>query len=98
MNAIKYTPSNTDVVISAKNNGNELIIGVSDQGKGVDEELKSKLFVESVQSQKGTAGELGHGLGLSLAADFIKRQNGFIGLDQEYKDGAKFIIKLPLAK
>ena len=98
MNAIKFTPANTEVVISAENQDHEIIIGVADHGQGIDETLKKKLFSEAVQSQAGTAGELGHGLGLSLAGEFIKRQNGSISIDDTYQEGAQFLITLPKAE
>lgn len=97
MNAIKYTPTDSTIVIDAKADDRELRIGVADQGSGVGDELKKSLFVGAVESQIGSAGELGHGLGLSLAGDFIKRQHGEIEIDEQYRDGARFVIRIPKA-
>jgi K+-sensing histidine kinase KdpD len=55
------------------------------------------LFSHSVVSQRGTQGELGHGLGLSLCGDFARKQRGYLSLDKNYKDGAKLILNLPRA-
>ena len=46
-------------------------------------------------SNRGTQGELGHGLGLSLCGDFARKQQGYLSLDKEYKNGAKLILNFP---
>lgn len=94
MNAIKYTPASSEVVISVEDRGKDFCISVCDQGAGIPRELKSKLFDKAVGSKKGTAGELGHGLGLSLAGDFIRMLKGSIAVDTSYTKGAKVDVIL----
>lgn len=97
MNAIKYTPASSEVVISVEDRGKDFCISVCDQGAGIPRELKSKLFDKAVGSKKGTAGELGHGLGLSLAGDFIRMLKGSIAVDTSYTKGAKVDVILEKA-
>jgi signal transduction histidine kinase len=96
-NAIKYTPEQGSIHIETLSNNGEIQLVITDTGTGVPEELKDQLFGDSVVSQRGTQGELGHGLGLSLCGDFARKQQGFLSIDKDYKDGAKLILNLPSA-
>lgn len=96
-NAIKYTPEQGSIHIETLSNNGEIQLVITDTGTGVPEELKDQLFGDSVMSQRGTQGELGHGLGLSLCGDFARKQQGFLSIDKDYKDGAKLILNLPSA-
>ena len=95
-NAIKYSPENSSIKISAKLNTEHCELSVQDSGDGIDKELSYRLFDSTVESNDGSIGEKGHGLGLRLCAEFIKLQNGKIWVDDQYKDGAKIIISLPM--
>ena len=96
-NAIKYSPEQGSIHIETLSNNGEIQLVITDTGTGVPEELKDQLFGDSVMSQRGTQGELGHGLGLSLCGDFARKQQGFLSIDKDYKDGAKLILNLPSA-
>jgi len=93
-NAIKYAPLASLVSVAASVQSDHILISVSDQGKGIDETLKRSLFKETVQSQQGTRGEVGHGLGLSLAGDFVRRQSGKIWIDEEHEPGTRILVSL----
>jgi signal transduction histidine kinase len=96
-NAIKYTPEEGSIHIETQSSDGEVKLIITDTGKGIPGELKRELFSHSVVSQRGTQGELGHGLGLSLCGDFARKQRGYLYLDKDYKDGAKLILNLPRA-
>jgi signal transduction histidine kinase len=96
-NAIKYTPEGGSIHIETEFSGDEVKLIITDTGEGIPEELKRELFSHSVVSQRGTQGELGHGLGLSLCGDFARKQGGYLSLDKNYEDGAKLILNLPRA-
>ena len=96
-NAIKYTPEQGSIHIETLSSNGQIQLVITDTGTGVPEELKDQLFGDSVVSQRGTQGELGHGLGLSLCGDFARKQQGFLSIDKDYKDGAKLILNLPSA-
>ncbi|MDC0074973.1 response regulator, partial [Alphaproteobacteria bacterium] len=69
-------------------------ITISDTGHGIDQSLKNKVFDPFFTTkQKGD----GNGLGLSVVKGVISDHNGFIKLNNEFKDGAEFIIELPIA-
>jgi signal transduction histidine kinase len=48
-----------------------------------------------VDSEQGTAGEQGSGLGLNLCKEFIELQGGKIWLDEHYNEGTKIVFSLP---
>jgi K+-sensing histidine kinase KdpD len=94
-NAIKYTPEQGAIHIETQSIGGEVQLVITDTGKGVPQEIQDKLFSVNVASQSGARGESGHGLGLSLCGDFARKQQGYLSLDQDYKDGAKLTLHLP---
>jgi len=98
-NAIKFTPENGSVTITAHAvPGNMAEITVSDTGVGIDPENLNNLFrVENQHSTKGTRGETGTGLGLILCKEFIERNGGSIRVESEPGKGSRFIFTLPLA-
>ena len=65
-NAIKFTPSEGKITIDYPSN-NE--IRITDTGTGMPQEMLNKLFSERVNSQKGTEGESGTGIGLMLSRE-----------------------------
>ncbi|MCX7975191.1 MAG: ATP-binding protein [Candidatus Aminicenantes bacterium] len=69
---------------------NRVIIEVADNGPGIPEEDKNKLFLPYFSTKrKGT------GLGLAIVHQIVKEHNGTISVDDNIPNGAKFIIQLP---
>jgi two-component system sensor histidine kinase ResE len=69
-NAIKYTPDDGTIVLSAKPSGQKLYIGISNPGSISDEDTK-RLFERFYKADKSRAGE-GTGLGLSIAKEIME--------------------------
>ena len=102
-NAIKYNSSggNIEVIIDNNENG-EVEIIVADDGMGIPDEDKSKMFHDFYRSsnakQKGIEGT---GLGLSVVKEIIEQHDGTITfnspsrLTKEGRRGAEFILTLP---
>ncbi|GAB3793264.1 hypothetical protein GCM10028819_04610 [Spirosoma humi] len=85
-----YQPT---VTVSTRCVGNAAVITVSDNGTGIPEDLKQKIF-QPFFTTKPT-GE-GTGLGLSLAYDIVtKGHNGTLEVESKEGEGTTFIIKLP---
>ncbi|WP_055149356.1 sensor histidine kinase [Jiulongibacter sediminis] len=72
-----------------------LLIAVTDNGPGIPEEIKDKIF-QPFFTTKPTG--QGTGLGLSLAYDIIKTQGGLLEAASSPDGGAMFTIKLPLVQ
>ncbi|MEZ4960058.1 MAG: two-component regulator propeller domain-containing protein [Saprospiraceae bacterium] len=78
-NAIKFTPPDGEVSISAFQEGGRTLIQVKDSGLGMSEGTLSNLFsLGGRNSSQGTAGEKGTGLGLVLVKDLLDLNNGTI--------------------
>ncbi len=98
-NAIKFTPENGKISISAKENLNNLIISVKDSGIGMSEEILHKIFNTSEHySSYGTNGEKGTGLGLGLCKEMIAKNNGSIEVKSIPNKGSEFLVLLPKSK
>jgi len=95
-NAIKYTRSNGEIAISAVQNQNNIEITVSDNGVGMSEETRNKLFeIDANITTTGTANEKGSGLGLILCKEFVEKHGGDIWVKTELGKGSAFIFSLP---
>jgi len=81
------------VNISTKNIDNQMVIKISDNGTGMPEAVKAKIF-QPFFTTKPT-GE-GTGLGLSLAYDIVKAHGGTLECESVEGEGTTFIIKLPI--
>ena len=102
-NAIKYTNEGEigiDVDYKLRDDGeegNEIVIAVSDTGIGIKEEDKEKLF-ESFERLELTRNRNieGTGLGLTITVNYLNMMGGRILVDSEYGVGSVFTIHLPL--
>ena len=93
-NAIKYSNSNTSVYFTFNITESNLIISVKDEGLGISEKDKEKIFERFYQtSNNKTIG--GFGIGLSLITELVKRLEGTIELESELNKGSLFKVSLP---
>ena len=96
-NALKFTPSGGAVQIHAVTRGAMLEVAVSDTGVGIPPQDVSKLFqVDLKYTKKGTDGETGTGLGLSLCQEMIAHNGGRIEVFSEVGKGTTFTFTLPI--
>lgn len=95
-NAIKFTKTDGCITVSAKTEDTSVIISIKDNGIGMPDKLKSKIFkLSEVVSRRGTSGEESTGLGLILCKDLIEMNNGKIWFESEIETGTTFYISLP---
>lgn len=85
-----YLPT---VSLSTKKIGDNIVILVSDNGPGIPESIKGKIF-QPFFTTKPTG--QGTGLGLSLSYDIVKAHGGEIKLETKEGQGTEFAITLPL--
>lgn len=98
-NAIKYTENNGKIEIYSMPVGDFIEITVSDNGIGMAEEVKDKLFKSDLhESKPGTDNERGTGLGLVICNDFIQRNSGKIWIENNAEKGTSFKFTLPIYK
>jgi two-component system phosphate regulon sensor histidine kinase PhoR len=101
-NAVKYTPENGHVAISANQDTTDLRITITDTGPGIDTEHLPYLFdrfyrVETARSRNGTEAG-GTGLGLAIAQEIARAHGAQLQVDSQLDQGTTFIVVFPLPK
>jgi len=81
------------VTVSTKKTQAQLLISVKDNGTGISDPVKEKIFQPFFTTK---APGLGTGLGLSLSYDIIKGHGGEIKVNSEAGKGSEFIVMLPI--
>ena len=99
-NALKFTPANGQVTLSAKKVGAEVELSVADTGFGVASEALPHLFDRFYQEDSSRAGgeKHGAGLGLAIVKEIVQAHGGKIGVRSQVGQGTTFTIHLPLQK
>jgi len=82
-----------DKLRNVKNLGNKIETSLADNGPGIPQEIKEKIF-EPLFTTKPIG--QGTGLGLSLSYDIIKAHGGELKVKTEEGEGTEFIISLPI--
>ncbi|MFN8378007.1 MAG: hybrid sensor histidine kinase/response regulator [Anaerolineae bacterium] len=96
-NAIKYTPQGSLVRVWAKPIGERVRICVSDQGPGVPEAERGRLFhMFGRLSARPTGGESSTGLGLWIVKTLTEAQDGAVGVECPPEGGSIFYVDLPI--
>jgi signal transduction histidine kinase len=96
-NAIKFTPENGLIEISARQTGELIEFCVKDSGIGISEEDAKNLFqIDSKVKRKGTNDEDGSGLGLILCKEFVDRNHGKIWVESTFPKGSSFFFTVPI--
>lgn len=91
INAIQATPERGDVLLSAHQDGENLIVRVRDQGSGIAPENLDKIFDPFFTTKQD-----GTGLGLSVAHQIVAQHSGILTCENNPDQGATFTIRLPL--
>ncbi len=94
-NAIKYSPEGGKVCIKAEQKDNEIEISVTDEGMGIEDDEKEKIFEKFY---KGKTNKDGTGLGLTICKSIIELHGGRIGCRdrEDAKSGACVYFTLPI--
>ena len=98
-NACKYAaPSEPPVVrVTAERRDGHAVIRIRDHGPGLSPADRRRLFREFSKSDRDAAASRpGVGLGLALSRRLMRAQGGELSVDDRVKDGAAFVLTLPL--
>ena len=97
-NAIQFSPDGAAVRIGLESRGGMLRIAVRDQGPGVSEEFRPRLFEKFAQDATTARGSTGRfGLGLAVSKLLVDRLGGRIGYEPASGGGSVFWFELPAA-
>ncbi len=98
-NAIKFSPAGAGVTLSCRNCGDTVRIAVQDQGPGIPEEFRGRIFQKFAQADSSDSRQKGGtGLGLSIVKTIVERFGGAVGFESEPGKGALFYCILPVVK
>lgn len=96
-NAIKYSPFGADIRIGVRKNHAFVHFSVQDQGPGLSDEDKSKLFgLFQRLSAQPTGTESSNGVGLAIVKQIVELHGGRVWAESEYGSGSTFIVEMPL--
>ncbi len=90
-NARDASGASGHVSVAARIEGDRAVLSISDDGPGLDEEQKSRLFVPGFTTKSG-----GSGLGLTIVERIVNEHGGTIDVDSVAGRGTTFRIRLPL--
>jgi PAS domain S-box-containing protein len=97
-NAAKYSPQGGAVRVQAEIRGGHVRVSVRDDGPGIPETFRERIFEKFSQADASTTREKGGtGLGLHIAQRFVEHMQGRIGFESEAGRGSTFWIELPVA-
>jgi heavy metal sensor kinase len=96
-NAIKYTPSGGRIAIRVARTEKDAVIDVVDNGPGIPDELRSRVFDRFYRVDRSRSRDGGTGLGLAIAKSAVEVQGGTLSLEPSNgRPGCVFRITLPL--
>jgi signal transduction histidine kinase len=96
-NAIRYTPENGKIKILLLMENGRILFSVEDNGIGISEEDRSKIFGEFYRSENAKKMvNFGTGLGLSLVKQLVETYNGTIEVSSQINKGTKFTVTIPI--
>ena len=94
-NAIKYSPEESEVMISVEHNNSSISFSVADKGQGIEEQYLGRIFERYFQVP-GRSDKKGSGIGLAICKEFIEAMNGKIWVKSRTGEGSVFGFDLPL--
>lgn len=94
-NAVKYSPDDTVINVTAERNGDEATVWVEDQGDGVAPEDQQEIFRRFERRSEHTDGL---GLGLAIVQRVVEAHDGTVrAIPAPSGGGTRFVVALPLA-
>ena len=96
-NAAKYAPAGTAITLRARREGAALKVQVLDEGPGLPEEDRERVFDKFYRVRAGDKKRAGTGLGLAIARGFMEAMGGTItAANRSDRTGAVFTLTLPV--
>lgn len=96
LNSIQAISDSGEIHVKVLIKGKIITILFSDNGPGILEENKKKIFEPFFSTKDPTSGNGGEGLGLFVVWNILKMYRGTIQLNNNFKNGTQFIIRIPM--
>lgn len=91
-NAFKFTPDNGQITVALREEKNNYVISVRDNGKGISQEKLGKIFERFYQTDEHHQGT---GIGLSLVKCLVDKHRGKIEVESKVNQFTEFNLSLP---
>ncbi len=96
-NAIKYTPSGSEITVTTRKKDCSIIVEIADNGGGIPDDAKPRIFDMFYTSNRDIVdSRRSLGLGLALCKSIIKAHNGEISIIDNAPKGSVFQFSIPL--
>ncbi len=95
-NAVKYSPDAPDITIMGWREGENVLVSITDNGLGIDEDDLPGMFGRFFRAKTST-GIAGTGIGLSLVKMFVEEHGGQVRVKSVKGQGSTFTLSLPIA-
>lgn len=96
-NAIKFTPKNGKIHVSAYISKGFASVCFKDSGKGIPEDIIQKILIQDEHyTSRGTENETGTGLGLVMIKEFISKNKGLLQISSKEGEGTEVVVSLPM--
>ena len=95
-NALKYSPEDSPLTVSAEFTGAAVVIAVVDRGPGVSDEERDRIFERYYRGRATRSNTRGTGLGLASARAIVQAHGGKIWMTSPPAGGAAFHVSLPV--
>lgn len=92
-NAVRYAPAGSTVHVVAQTDGDQAVLIVADEGKGIAPDDQARIFDKFERVDPGEPG--GSGLGLYIARRLARAMGGDLTVDSAPGEGARFVFTLP---
>jgi PAS domain S-box-containing protein len=99
-NAVKFSPEGGTVRVSARRDGAEVVVSVSDEGIGMSSETIEHLFTRFYRAEEAAQRKIrGTGLGLALVKEIVEAHGGRVSVESEPGSGTRvsFTLRIPAA-
>jgi two-component system, OmpR family, sensor histidine kinase KdpD len=95
-NAAKYSPQESEIIISAEHNPQEIILSVADHGSGIDTVEQSMIFEKFYRGREQRYISPGTGMGLAICKVIVEAHAGSLTVVSQLGSGSVFSVHLPL--
>ena len=95
LNAVRHTPPGTPILVRVKEHEEGAVLSVEDQGPGIPDEMKGKVFDAFVRVKDAPRQAAGTGIGLSLVAGFAEMHGGRAWVEDREGGGSAFKVLFP---
>ena len=95
-NAIKYSPPDEPITITASLNGEFLMISVADRGSGIDDSEQELIFERFYRGKEHREVVQGTGMGLPIVQAIVEAHGGLLSVTSQYGHGSTFSFTLPV--